>query len=227
MEGSIQKLTAIITSTPTSSLRLALNYNHTLSPPSIHDNRTRAKLIIHVSISLHDPTRNFVPRVSFFPISSPIYYPYIRAYTYNTQSPSFDPFEARIARIASFYSNHLATLFSRAFGLWSLLSAIINARQIGVAVAGGRRGGGLGASPAEFIERMIGVARRSGLTVVAFSYESKTLLKKPLLDLTRRARVRVEKNAASKSRVVFTALIALFRSLSCLLLLLFLLLPLA
>lgn len=226
MEGSIQKLTAIITSTPTSSLRLALNYNHTLSPPSIHDNRTRAKLIIHVSISLRDPTRNFVPRVSFFPISSPIYYPYIRAYTYNTQSPSFDPFEARIARITSFYSNHLATLFSRAFGLWSLLSAIINARQIGV--AGGRRGSGLGASPAEFIERMIGVARRSGLTVVASSYESKTLLKKPLLDLTRRARVRVEKNAASKSRVVFTALIALFRSLSCLhLLLLFLLLPLA
>lgn len=84
MEGSIQKLTAIITSTPTSSLRLALNYNHTLSPPSIHDNRTRAKLIIHVSISLRDPTRNFVPRVSFFPISSPIYYPYIRAYTYTT-----------------------------------------------------------------------------------------------------------------------------------------------
>lgn len=33
---------------------------------------------------------------------------------------------------------------------------------------------------------MIGVARRSGLTVVASSYENKTLLKKePLLDLTR------------------------------------------
>lgn len=59
------------------------------------------------------------------------------------------------------------------------------------------RGSGLGASPAEFIGRMIGVARRSGLTVVASSYENKTLLKKPLLDLTR-ARV-CSRRARSKN----------------------------
>lgn len=60
---------------------------------------------------------------------------------------------------------------------------------------------GRGEPRAEFIGRMIGVARRSGLTVVASSYENKTLLKKPLLDLTRRAR-EWKKKVSLRAKVV-------------------------
>lgn len=62
-----------------------------------------------------------------------------------------------------------------------LLSVKINARQVGIMVEKRTVPVVWARDSAEFIGRIIGVARRSGLTVVASSYENKTLLKKPLL----------------------------------------------